>query len=185
MALERIYTIPLRREFMKAPNYRKTKRSVSAVREFLQKHMKCEEVKIGKYLNLELWKHGRKNPPPKIQVKAIKDKVKIKDKEIEIVKAELLNAPIEFQKETKKEKTPVIQAETKDDKLELEKKEVLMHEEKKETKMQMQEETKTKDFLKHEKESTQQVQEKMRSQEIITSPQKPRHEHHDSKGKKK
>src|SRR3989338_5748963 len=80
MALERIYTIPLRREFMKAPNYRKTKRSVSAVREFLQKHMKCKEVKIGKYLNFELWKHGRKNPPAKIQVKAIKDKVKIKDK---------------------------------------------------------------------------------------------------------
>ena len=182
--MERTYTIPLRREFMKAPNYRKTKRSVSAVREFLQKHMKCKEVKIGKYLNLELWKHGRKNPPAKIQVKAIKDKVKIKDKEVEIVNAELVNAPIEFQKETKKEKAQVIKAEEKD-KLEAEKKEVLMHEEKKETKIQKQEESKTKDFFKHEKESSKQAQEKMRSQEIITSPQKPRHEHHDAEGKKK
>ena len=168
---------------MKAANYRKTKKSVSAVREFLQKHMKCENVKIGKYLNLELWKHGRKNPPPKIQVKAIKDKVKIKDKEVEVVKAELVNAPIEFQKETKKEKAKV--EETKKDKLEVEKKEVLMHEDKKETKMQKQEESKTKDFFKHEQMSTKQEQEKMRSQEIMTSPQKPRHEHHDSEGKKK
>ncbi|MBI2107366.1 60S ribosomal protein L31 [Candidatus Woesearchaeota archaeon] len=183
MALERIYNIPLRREFMKAASYRKTKRSVSAVREFLQKHMKCEEVKIGKYLNLELWKHGRKNPPPKIQVKAIKDKIKIKDKEIEIVKAELVNAPIEFQKETKKEKVKV--EETKKDKLEVEKKEVLMHEDKKETKMQKQEESKTKDFAKHEQMSSKQEQEKMRSQVIITSPQKPHHEHHDAEGKKK
>ena len=169
---------------MKAPNYRKTKKSVSAVREFLQKHMKCEEVKIGKYLNLELWKHGRKNPPAKIQVKAIKDKVKIKDKEVEIVNVELVNAPIEFQKETEKEIKKASEIETKEDKLETEKKEVLMHEDKKETKMQMLEESKTKDFSKHEKESTKQVQEKMRSQEIITSPQKPRHEKHDAKGKK-
>lgn len=185
MALERIYNIPLRREFMKAANYRKTKKSVSAVREFLQKHMKCEDVRIGKYLNLELWKHGRKNPPAKIQVKAIKDKVKIKDKEVEIVKVELVNAPIAFQKETKEKSKPAeVKAEAKDN-LEAEKKEVLMHEDKKETKMQKQEESKTKDFLKHEKMSTKQEQEKMRSQGIMTSPQKPRHEHHDAEGKKK
>src|SRR3990167_8587004 len=140
MALERIYTIPLRKEFSRAPNYKRTKRSVRTIREFLQKHMKCDNVKLGKYLNLELWKNGRKNPPPRIQVKAIKDKIKIKD--------------------------------------------VLEKEEKRETKLQKEEESKPEDILKHQKVSSKEAQEKMRSQKIISSPQKPRHEKHDAKGKK-
>jgi len=182
MALERIYTIPLRKEFSRAPNYKRTKRSVRTIREFLQRHMKCDNVKLGKYLNLELWKNGRKNPPPRIQVKAIKDKIKIKDKDVEVVQAELINAPIEFKKEDKKE---VKKEEKKKDSLEEEKKEVLeSKEDKKETKLQREEESKSKDVIKHQKVASEQVQEKMRSQKIITSPQKPRHEHHDAKGKK-
>ncbi len=181
MALERIYTIPLRKEFSRAPNYRRTKRSVRTIREFLQRHMKCDNVKLGKYLNLELWKDGRKNPPPRIQVKAIKDKIKIKDKDVEVVQAELINAPIEFKKEEKKAEA---KEEKKKDKLEEEKKEVLEKGEKKETKLQREEEAKPKDVIKHQKVASEEVQEKMRSQKIITSPQKPRHEHHDAKGKK-
>lgn len=131
---ERIYTIPLRKEFMKAPSYRKTKRALKAVKEFLIKHMKAEEVKIGKYLNLELWKHGRKNPPPRIKIKAIKDIIKIKDKDIIVVKAELINAPVEVieKQEEKKTKEKIEVKETelekKIEKLEEEKKEVLEHE---------------------------------------------------------
>ncbi len=71
--MERTYNIPLRKEFQKAPKWRRTKKAVKALREFIIKHMKSEEVKIGKYLNLKLWKHGIKNPPHHIKVKAIKD----------------------------------------------------------------------------------------------------------------
>jgi len=184
MALERIYTIPLRKEFSRAPNYKRTKRSVRTIREFLQKHMKCDNVKLGKYLNLELWKNGRKNPPPRIQVKAIKDKIKIKDKDVEIVKAELINAPIEFKKEEKKDSYSLPKLGRKKDKQEEEKKEVLEKEEKRETKLQKEEESKPEDILKHQKVSSKEAQEKMRSQKIISSPQKPRHEKHDAKGKK-
>jgi len=71
--LGRTYNVPLRKEFQKAPRWNRTKKAVKALREFIAKHMKSEEVKIGKYLNLELWKHGIKNPPHHIKVKASKD----------------------------------------------------------------------------------------------------------------
>ena len=134
MAEERIYTIPLRKEFMKAPSYKKTKRALTAIKAFLIRHMKAEDVKIGKYLNLELWKHGRQNPPPRIKIKAIKDIIKIKDKDVIVVKAELINAPVEVVKEEKtKKKEGKVQVEEKKleekiEKLEEEKKEVLEHE---------------------------------------------------------
>ncbi|MCD4759932.1 60S ribosomal protein L31 [archaeon] len=93
--MERIYNIPLRKEFQKAPRYKKTSKAMRAVKEFLTKHMKAKEVKIGKYLNEELWKNGPKNPPHKVNVKAVKEE--------DIVKAELVGAPvIEAPEPTKK-----------------------------------------------------------------------------------
>ena len=99
MAIERTYTIPLRKEWQKAPRYRRAKKAVNAVRAFLIKHMKADEknVKIGKYLNKELWKHGIKNPPAKIRINVKKD-----DKGI--VTAELVGAPEEKKKEVKGKK---------------------------------------------------------------------------------
>lgn len=138
--MERLYTIPLRKEFSKAPNYKRTSRAITAIRTFAQKHMKCEIVKIGKHLNLEMWKHGRKNPPPRIKVKMIKEKKKEKDKEIEYVIIELPHIKIEkpVEKKKKKEEKPKEEAkveEKKEDKKveeEKEKKEVLKKELKKE-----------------------------------------------------
>lgn len=142
MALERVYTIPLRKDFLKAPKYKRTKRAISAIKQFMARHMKCDNVKIGRYLNLEMWKHGRKNPPSKIQVKAVKDKKKVKDKEMDFVKVELVNAPEEKIEEKKKglkeklkEKISGKEEPKKEEKpegfkeeLEKEKKEVLLHE---------------------------------------------------------
>src|SRR3989344_7353752 len=96
MALERTYTIPLRKAFSKAPNYRRTERAVNELRRFIQHNMKCENVKLGKHLNLEMWSRGRKNPPPRIQVKVLKDKRKVKDKDVEFVLAELVDMPFEL-----------------------------------------------------------------------------------------
>ena len=81
--LERVYNVPLRKEYQKAPNWRRTPKAVKALRQFISKHMKSENVLIGKYANLELWKHGIKNPPHHIKVNALKD-----DKGV--VKAELV-----------------------------------------------------------------------------------------------
>jgi len=96
MALERVYNIPLRKEFQKAPRYKRAKKAVNALRNFLKKHMKSEDIKIGKQLNLKIWKHGIKNPPHHVKVNAVKD-----DKGI--VKTELYGIPYEEVKEKKKE----------------------------------------------------------------------------------
>lgn len=104
--LERMYTIPLRREWLKSPRYRRAKKAVSAVRKFLVRHMKSEDVLLGKYLNLEIWKHGMRNPPHKIRVNVKKD-------EKGVVRAELVGAPVEKSKEAKKAAKNVEQKEQK------------------------------------------------------------------------
>jgi len=76
--LERIYVIPLRRGWLKAPQHRRAKKAVRLVKEFLAKHMKVENrnlsrVKLDLWLNRALWSRGIKSPPHKITVKAIKD----------------------------------------------------------------------------------------------------------------
>jgi ribosomal protein L31E len=85
--LERVYNIPLRREWIKTAKYRRAKKAVAGVRNFLAKHMKVEvsDVKVGPKLNHELWKHGIKNPPHHVKVTAVKEAEEEKD----IVKAEL------------------------------------------------------------------------------------------------
>ncbi len=98
--VERTYIIPLRREWLKSVKYKRAKKAVRAIREFLMRHMKVEEmenIKIGKYLNLILWSHGIKNPPSRVKVNVKKD-----DKGI--VWAEMVGAPVEKKKEEKPKK---------------------------------------------------------------------------------
>ena len=109
MVDERIYTVPLRKGFLKAPNYDRTRKAVVVLREFLEKHTK-KEVKIGKYLNLELWKDGRKHPPGKI-------KVRVEDNK-DFVVAELVDAPREVKKADKKEtKKELLEKTSKEEKI--------------------------------------------------------------------
>lgn len=71
--LERIYTIPLRKQVQKSPEYKRAKKAMNTVKAFLSKHMKSDDIKIGQIINRELWKRGIKNPPHKIKVTAAKD----------------------------------------------------------------------------------------------------------------
>ena len=116
-AAERTLTINLRKEIMKVPDYKRAKKAVTAIREYLQRHMKAEakDIKIGKYLNLKIWEHGIKKPAHKITVIAKKD-----DKGI--VTAELPNIPVKKQNEKrlkakeKQEKKEAKQATSKETK---------------------------------------------------------------------
>ncbi|MFH1682708.1 MAG: 50S ribosomal protein L31e [Candidatus Woesearchaeota archaeon] len=92
---ERTYNIPLRREYLKVPNWRRTKKAVTAAKQFLQKHMKTEDVRLGKHLNEELWKHGIQNPPHHIKVTVLKD-------EKGTARAELFGHKIELEKKVEK-----------------------------------------------------------------------------------
>jgi large subunit ribosomal protein L31e len=88
--VEREYIIPLRADWRKVANYRRTGRAVKAIKAFIARHMKVPErdtskVKLDKYLNQEIWFRGKTKPPAKIKVKAIK--------EGDIVKVELAELP--------------------------------------------------------------------------------------------
>lgn len=84
--IERSYNIPLRKEWLKAPKWKRSKKAAKAAREFLQRHMKSDNVKLGKYLNEAIWKNGGKNPPHHVKVEAAKDSEGV-------VRAELAGAP--------------------------------------------------------------------------------------------
>ncbi|MCH7568526.1 MAG: 50S ribosomal protein L31e [Nanoarchaeota archaeon] len=88
--IEREYVIPLRRKWMKVVRYKRTARSVKAIKEFIARHMRVpdrdtKKVKLDIYLNNEIWFRGCKNPPTKIKVKAIKDG--------DIVRVEMVDIP--------------------------------------------------------------------------------------------
>jgi large subunit ribosomal protein L31e len=96
--LERTYTIPLRREYMKVPKYKRAKKAITAIKQFLQKHMKAEEIKLGRELNLKIWERGIKNPPHHV-------KVNVKKTAEGVVQAELFG--FEFkEKKMEKKKEP-------------------------------------------------------------------------------
>ncbi|MDO8641969.1 MAG: 50S ribosomal protein L31e [Candidatus Woesearchaeota archaeon] len=121
--LERTYIVPLRKEFMKVPAHKRAKRAVRALRAFLVRHMKSENVKLGNFVNMQIWARSMKNPPRFVKVTAIKD-------EDGSVTAELfgkhyldVNAEIEKQKKTTEEKKEKKADDKKEEKKANEKKE--------------------------------------------------------------
>ena len=71
--LERTYIVPLRKEFMKVPAHKRAKKAVRALRAFLVRHMKSDNVKLGNFVNKAIWARSMKNPPRFVKVTAIKD----------------------------------------------------------------------------------------------------------------
>jgi len=98
--IERTYTIPLRKEWLKSPKYRRAKKAVTAVKDFLIKHMKSEDIKLGKYLNENIWKHGMKNPPCRIKVNVLKD-------DQNVVRAEIFGKEIATEKKKEADKKSI------------------------------------------------------------------------------
>ena len=72
--IKRTYNIPLRKDFHKKPAYKRSKVAIRVIKDFLQKHMKSDNIKLGKHLNENIWKDGIKAPPHHIKVDVIKDK---------------------------------------------------------------------------------------------------------------
>src|SRR5581483_5535001 len=70
--LTRVYTINLGRAWL-TPQHKRTDRVINMVREFAEKHMKSDEVKLDQDLNRQIWSRGKTNPPRKVRVKMVKD----------------------------------------------------------------------------------------------------------------
>ncbi len=79
----RTYTIPLRSAFRNAARYKKTNRAVRAVRAFLQRHLKSDDIRLGQHLNTFLWARGISHPPPRVTVTAVKDEEGVVRAELE------------------------------------------------------------------------------------------------------
>jgi len=100
---ERIYTINLRKLALKESKWKKSKKSVALIRNFLKRHMKTDQIKLDKSITEEIWKKGSHNPPAKIRIKAYETEEGEKDEKKKFVKAELLGVVREQIKEKKEE----------------------------------------------------------------------------------
>jgi len=124
--IEREYVVPLRRGFLNVPRYRRAKKAVKVLREFMVRHMNVRDgdlgkVKIDGYLNNEIWFRGIKKPMSKIKVRA---------KKIDgIVYVELAEDP-DFVKFAKAREAKRIASTTKDKKPKAEKKEEVVDKDK-------------------------------------------------------
>jgi large subunit ribosomal protein L31e len=75
-SFEREYVIPLRKGFRNTVQHKKAPRAIRTIMQFLERHTKTKNVKLGMHLNEFMWKHGIKNPPPRVKVKVhVKDGV--------------------------------------------------------------------------------------------------------------
>ena len=138
---ERIYTINLKREFLKGARWKKSQKASYAVRSFLKKHMKTDEdkIKIGSSITEKIWEHGNQKPPTKIRIKVIQT-------DEGIVKAEMFGAifPEELTQEKKKEKKEKTKEESKEEKSTEKSEEEKKQEIKEKSKEEKKEETKEK-----------------------------------------
>lgn len=97
IVLEREYVVPLRKEWLKVPTFKRATKAVKALKQFIAKHMKVydrdlRKIKVDILLNNELRFRGMRKPAHKIKVKAVKY-------DDGIVKVHLVNIPkhIEFE----------------------------------------------------------------------------------------
>ena len=113
MADEKIFTIPLREAYDK-PRTKRAKIATNIVKDFLIKHMKSKNIKLGKSINENIWKRGIQKPPRRIRIHAVKEE--------DIVYSELLGVDIKTpskeevkkKEEKKKEKKEKIKEERKE-----------------------------------------------------------------------
>ncbi len=91
IVLEREYIVPLRKEWLKVPEYKRASKAVKALKQFIARHMKIydrdlRKVKIEQILNNEIRFRGMRKPPARIKIKA-------KKYDNDIVRVELVDIP--------------------------------------------------------------------------------------------
>ena len=69
---ERVYTIPLR-AVKKAPRWKRSKRAIALIREFLIRHTKAEYLILDNALNEKIWERGSQKPPSRVRVRVTKE----------------------------------------------------------------------------------------------------------------
>jgi large subunit ribosomal protein L31e len=110
----RIYTVNLSKAW-DTPKYRRTDRVINIIKEFTQRHMQADKVKIDQDLNRHIWSRGKKNPPRKIRLRMVKEdddtvvvssyieERRTETESEETISEELVKKQVEEQKEDKVE----------------------------------------------------------------------------------
>ena len=70
---ERIYTVPLRKAYWTGSRLRRSNRAVRVLREFVERHMKPEELLIQPEVNERIWARGIQKPPRRVRIRATKN----------------------------------------------------------------------------------------------------------------
>jgi ribosomal protein L31E len=151
---EREYIVPLRKEWLKVPEYKRANKAVKALKQFIAQHMKIydrdlKKIKIDVLVNNEIRFKGMRKPLAKIKVKAMK-------REDGTVDVKLVDIPkhIEFELARKAKK------EVEKSKKEKEKSKIMAAAEKlkKEQEVKKEEDEDTKEKEAASKEATQQME---------------------------
>ena len=111
--LEREYIVPLRKGWLKVPEYKRATKAIKTLKKFIARHMKLydsdlRKIKIDQVLNNEIRFRGMKKPPAKIKVIA-------KKFDNNVIKVELVNIPthIKFKKEREEKKKAEVEKKVK------------------------------------------------------------------------
>jgi len=143
--LEREYIVPLRKEWLKVPKYKRANKAVKALKQFIAKHMKIydrdlRKIKVEVDLNNEIRFRGMKKPPAKIKIKA-------KKYDNDIVKVELVDIPanIKFRRLREEKKKIVLDKKSKEKEAEKKVEEVKPEESKEKTEEAKEKEAASKD----------------------------------------
>ena len=111
--LEREYIVPLRKGWLKVPEYKRANKALKTLKEFIAKHMKVydrdlRKIKVDNLLNNEIRFKGMRKPLAKIKVKA-------KRFDDGIVRVELVEIPVhvKFDKLREEKKKAELEKKTK------------------------------------------------------------------------
>ncbi len=152
--LEREYIVPLRKKWLKTPEYKRVPKAIKTLQHFIARHMKVEErdlkkIKIDKWLNAEMWFRGIRKPYNKIKVKAMK----LENGEVLVQLVEIPEAlKWKIEKEKKLKEVGKLEEKKKEEVKEVEKFEEKKAEEAEKEKEEVKEEKKAEEAKKEEKE---------------------------------
>jgi large subunit ribosomal protein L31e len=113
MADEKIFTIPLRDVFVK-PRTKRAELAISYIKQFLVRHMKTENIRIGESINKEIWSRGIQKPPRRIRIHALKEEDVIYTEMLGVDIKTLSKEDLKKKEDKKKEKKDKIKEERKE-----------------------------------------------------------------------
>ncbi len=71
---ERIYTIPFSKVIYgrRIPRSRRTPRAMRHLRQFVSRHLRCDDITIDPEVNEYMWSRGIQHPPRKLRIRVVK-----------------------------------------------------------------------------------------------------------------